>query len=147
MTTVEERVDASDNYDVFRHFEGGKEGVRRRFGELIQKGLKIAPYSDVIKLCEVTGIETNVLQEIIHDNYRVINGGVVEAFANALIFTESKFSYGQGLGEILMTPEDIIRIKEQMKKDRFCIPCPSGTTLTDEQICKLFLLSRAAHEL
>lgn len=141
--TVEERVQ-EDRYDVFRHFEGGREGVRKRFGDLIQKGLEGYSFKDVMGLCEEIKFDPKNLYEIIKGNYESLNPRLVEDLAYACSFT-----YDQALGEFLISPGDVPEILARVRKEKFCVPVPAGVTLDnpDETICRLYLLCKASDQL
>ena len=139
--TVEERVQ-EDNYDVFRHFEGGREGVRSRFGDLIRKGLEKSSFKDVMCLCREIEFDPSNLYEIMKGNYEPLNAKLVENLACAC-----GFDYNQGLGEFLINDEDVPGILERMRKSGFHpIGTPPGG-ITDKNLCKIYLLYEASNQL
>ncbi len=140
--TVEERVGQTDDFDPFKYFEGGREGVRKRFGDLIRNGLEKYSFKDVMSLCEEIKFDPENLYKIMKGNYEPLNAKLVEELACAC-----GFDYNQGLGEFLINNEDVPKILQRTREQRFCAPCPGGVTISDENICKVYLLCEASRQL
>ena len=139
--TVEEKVQ-EDSYDVFKHFEGGREGVRQRFGDLIKRGLAEHSFKDIMYLCNEAKINPQSLYEIMRGNYESLDSKLIEELA-----CPCSFNYNDGLGEFLIDGEDVPKILERIREQQVCIPCPSEATLTDKNVCEMYLLCEASRQL
>ena len=58
--------------DVFEHFEGGRLGVQKRFGEKIKSSLKGLNGLDAIRLAQDVGLEAEQVADISRGNFSKI---------------------------------------------------------------------------
>lgn len=133
-------VNVENSFDVFRYFEGGREGVQKRFGEGILKGLEKMSAVEAYQMEEYEEFEPGVLRKIANGNYGRINSQLIQALAPALDFT-----FDEGFGEIVnLSPEDKVGILEQIRRDEFW---SGGGELSNLQLVEQYLFFRAVFDL
>lgn len=137
--------------DVFEYFEGGKEGVKRRFMERIQAGLKkiesdSALGSTMLQSILEThlGLESGTVRRLASGDTQALNCRVIEGLAAPLdLKLENAFG-----SFVNLTPEDEQEWAQVAESEDF-VPVGGAGTLTcmSDQRVRLFMLLRALREL
>jgi len=112
MVTCGYRTPRKD-LDVYRYFEGGREGVKRRVGEAVEQQLQFLSESAVSNICRDYGIE-NIAREIRDGNYSHACRHVFSAFSLPLELDLSKT-----IGEPQFCREEEPELMDFMQKAGF----------------------------
>jgi hypothetical protein len=91
-TTLDER--SGTVYDPLSYFDGGREGVQRRFGEILRERITRIPYGQVITLSKEEGINPRDIGRLVEGDYSVVSGDMIENLGIALGITNLRDGFG-----------------------------------------------------
>ena len=133
---------------VYGYVEGGRVGLQKRFGELIQEKIKNISDTDLRLLCEYQGVNYDNLRSIRNGDFSSVDYKIVGALADSLDYT-----IDEGLGEIRISPENESKLLQMIREDGFV--SLGGTTtegeyknpqLPSQQLMKLYILHTIVHD-
>ena len=119
-------------------YEGGRDGVVGRFGELITDRLKEISYIESLGLAKHLDIVEEVFKDIVCGNYEEINSKLIQDLQARL-----DFDVMDGLGKPKYSSDEKKDLIRRMEKS---LGYESKGLETDEEI-NLFLLTNAIREL
>ncbi len=107
MATVEE---IADEYDFLKHFEGGREGIRERFAELIKKGFEGYSNSEKADVFWDAGVKKQQVRDFFKGDYSCINGDTIMEFIRIL-----NLNYNEGLGMPNISDKDRSELSRRIR--------------------------------
>ena len=97
------------------YYDGGREGVQKRFGEVITDRLKKISIIEAHALAKHVEIDFGSFREIITGNYDGVNYRLIEGLAGPLDFTMD-----EGLGEASYDSHEREKLLERMRREGVC---------------------------
>ena len=140
MTTeIEPLLD--QDFDPFKYFEGGKEGIQERYGNGIREGYKDCSNGEIEEICRLRDIDSNQLREILKGNYNQINSEAVQRLSPIL------FDVSKGFGRPSISPEEESRLIQMANSDGFCAFVGIGDSFSVADRLELYLVTEALRRL
>ena len=133
-TAIEEGRINREDFDVYRYFEGGREGVQTRIGEAVRQKLPRLSDSYLDELCKCHKIK-NIVEEIKGGNYTHVCRHIFTYFSLPL-----EISVSEVVGNPQYDPEQKSRLVEFMDRDGFRTTYPHDAAASR---LREFLISKA----
>jgi hypothetical protein len=131
--------------DVFRHFNGGKEGIQQRFGTKIQDAIGKINGLEAAQLAGFVGLNAGELTRIAKGDFTVIKRPLIEALVDPL-----NLKIEDCLGEIINfnDKKDVDEWTEYAKQQEFIsIGGATAGSWTPQQRINLFVVFQALESL
>jgi len=137
--TVEGRVEQAEDFDPFQYFEGGREGVRKRFGEIFIKELETLSHEEIMHLCEAAPLNPQKLHRLARGDYEVVDSQMIEHLS-----TSFKYDTRNGFGRPNIPPEEKSKLVGMANRKGFYM-MPEDASTNDR--LELYLIVEALRRL
>jgi len=139
IATVEERVGQTEEFDPFKYFPGGREGVLERFGREVKRIAERFSPQQAQSYCEYWDIDIQTFYAIAKGNYHLINSDIAQKVQSV------RFTFNDGFGRPNVSHEERDTIANMAKG--FVVGTGSGDDYDPSDGIELFLISQALQKL
>ena len=94
--------ETSSEFDPFQYFEGGKQGIQKRYGEMFLKEFDKISLRDYMNLCDAVKINPQeTYRRLVQKDYSFITGTLIENFS-----TPFRINSYAGFGKPNINPDE-----------------------------------------
>ncbi|VVB77752.1 Uncharacterised protein [uncultured archaeon] len=139
--TIEDQVGLEFNFDLFKYFEGGKEGIQKRYRDAIKKAFANYSEQQIEESCRIRHADVCQLREILSGDYSRIDSEAVQRLKPTF------FTTNEGFGEIIISPEEESKLAQMASHDGVIAFVGQGDSISHREILEVYLITGALRRL